>query len=303
MPSIDNSIKKDIEQIERFKKSLKEVFGDAIRVPVSARLGWQDETGATYLQIPAERSDQPNRYYFHEAGGTGFQGEAFMQPGALQAWQIRYNAPVRIRKDPISGDWEIIGIDSRYAAQFFSGAGANDTALVAYQNLAPGLLTQTDPASMKAKVLAGAYRMGAAWHYYDTQDTVNWGIAPYSSNVPATNGTARYVLVQLSFTTGALGYKYGATIPSTLANFQAYAMNVSRGDNSIMPAVDDGYFRCGYIRLVRGMTKITSSGNIWAIQDYLNIAPDSSPANILDLIVVDENGDVLTQNGSVVYTS
>jgi hypothetical protein len=51
------------------------------------------------------------------------------------------------------------------------------------------------------------------------------------------------------------------------------------------------------------MSRITSAGNIWAIQDYLNIAPDFSPANILDLIVVDENGDVLTQDGSVVYTS
>jgi hypothetical protein len=303
MPSIDKSIQKEIEQIERFKKSLKEVFGDAIRVPVSARLGWQDENGSTYLKIPIDRTDQPNRYYFHEAGGTGFQGEAFMQPGALQAWQIRYNAPVRIRKDPISGDWEIIGIDSRYAAQFFDGAGANDTSLVTYQNLAPGLLTQTDPASMKAKVLAGAYRIGSVWHYYDTQDTVNWGVSPYNSNIPTTNGFARFVLVQLDFSTGLLSYKYGDTIPSTMANYQAYSINTSRGDNSIMPVTDDGYFRCGYIRLVHGMSRITSAGNIWAIQDYLNIAPDFSPANILDLIVVDENGDVLTQDGSVVYTS
>lgn len=293
----NKTINKDLEN---FKQALRVIIGDSIRKPISARLGHQDSAGVIYIKVPAERTDQPSKYYFHEAGGTSFQGEAFLQPGALASWQIRYNAPIRVKKDPLSGEWEIIGIDARYAAQFFNETAEDDNLIFGYSNIAPGLLTQTEPTSMKAKVLAGAYRYANTWRYYETQDTVDWSVSPYSSNIPTTNNKAKFVLVQLSFSDGSLSYKYGSEIPGSLTNKQAYTLNLNAGDDSILPALDEGYFRCGYIKLIRGMTKITSSGNIWAIQDYLTNG--AAPGNILDKILV-ADGDVMTSDGFVMYAT
>lgn len=294
-----NEFRKNREQIEQFKKQLYDVIGDSFRNPISARLGYQDDSGATLLKVPSERTDQPAKYYFHEAGGTSFQGEAFLQSGAMAAYQVRYNAPIRLLKDPLSGEWEIIGIDSRYAAQFFAGVAENNNIIYPYSNLAPGLLTQTEPPSMAAKVLGGHYRQGNTWKFHNTQQTINWGVAPYNTNVPTTNATARYVLVQIHFDTGELLYTYGDEISISLSNLQAYALNESRGDNSIYPAPNTDYLMTGFIRLVRGMTRITSSDHIWAAQEYLG--GGSGSAAILDRIVT-SGGEVVVSGGNVVYT-
>lgn len=292
--------KKDREQLERFKAQWIEIMGDSLRNPVSARLGYQDDSGATLLKVPSDRTDQPSKYYFHEAGGSSFQGEAFLQPGALAPNQIRFGAPIRLQKDPLSSEWEIIGIDSRYAAQFFAGAAENTNIIYPYPNLAPGLLTQTDPPSMAAKVLFGNYRSGNVFKVVKTQQTINWGISPHNAHVPTTNATARYVLVQVKFSDGSLVYSYGDEISISLSNFQAYDLQVSRGDNSIFPAPLTDHTMAGFIRLVRGMTRITAADHIWALQEYLG-GSGGGDTSVLDRIVV-SGGDVVTSGGYVVYT-
>lgn len=291
--------KKDREQLERFKKQWMQIIGDSFRNPVSARLGYQDDTGATLLRVPSDRTDQPSKYYFHEAGGTSFQGEAFLQPGALAATQIRFGAPIRLQKDPLSSEWEIIGIDSRYAAQFFAGVSENTNIIYPYPNLAPGLLTQTDPPSMAAKVLAGSYRSGNDWKYVNTQQTVDWSVAPYDAYVPTTNTMARYVLVQVKFLDGSLVYTYGDEIPISLSNLQAYTLNESRGDDSIFPPPLTDHTMSGFVRLVRGMTRITSADHIWALQEYLG-GSGGGDTSVLDRIVC-SGGEVVVSGGNVVY--
>ncbi len=275
-----DDLRKEREQSARFKAALIEAFGDAIRRPTSARLGYEDSQGSRFVQVPTDRTGEPEKYYFHEAGGTSFQGEAFLQPGALQSWQIRYGTPIKIRKDPVNGEWEIIGLDTRYAAQFFKGTAQDDGVFVPYNKLAPGMLTQTNPSSMKAQVLSGAYRIGNEWKFVETQETIDWSIAPNNSNVPTNNTKARLALVQLNFTTKALSYKYGDEFPSSLTNEQVFSLDEAGVNHPYLPATDDGHFRCGYIRLVSGMQRITRGAHIWNVQDYLTLSSETNLAEI-----------------------
>ena len=292
---------KNQEQLNRFREAMVKTIGNAIRKPIAARLGYQDENGAIFVQVPDDRTDQPNKYYFHDAGGTGYQGEAWLQPGALQQWQIRYNAPIYIRKNPLTGEDEIIGIDNRYAQQFFIDTGEDDGVIYPYDKLAPGLLTVTTPFTMKARVLTGAYRLGQSFKYIATQETVDWGALPDSANVPTTNLRGRLALVQVDFANGTLEYKYGDEFPAQLTFDQI--LDLDNNTNVYVPLADDDHFRAGYVKLTANMTQITRD-NIIALQEYLTLADADSGTQALDKIVT-ANGNVVVDvvTGNVVYVA
>lgn len=287
------------EEIVQFETEMQSALGNSVRLPIAAKLGYKDSNGVIYLPVPDERTDQPDRYYFHQASGTEFQGEAFLKAGTLENWMIRYGTPIRLERDKLTDEWEIVGIDTRYAAQFFQSVTQDDNVFYTYNKLAPGLLTQSTPVSMRARVLAGAYTSGTLWRYHRTQETVDWSLSPDNANVPTTNLRARFVLVQINFDTGNLAYKYGNEVDLAVSFTQAYQLN----DINILPVIDDGYVRCGYIKLVANMTQITNA-NIIPLQDYLSLGGGAEPDySILDAIVIDNNGDVVTDlvSGTVVY--
>lgn len=291
--------RRDQEQLQKFKDAMIKTLGDAIRRPMSARLGYQDSQGRILVKVPDERTDQPNRYYFHEAGGTAFQGEAWLQPGALLPWQIRYNAPIRVKKDALSGEWEIVGVDSRFAQQFFAGVTEEDENLYFYESLAPGLLIATTPPSMAARVLPGAYRVGSEVKYIETLNTVNWSQAPASSNVPTLAVRSRYVMVQVDFENQALSYKYGAEFPSGTSFRQVLAFDNNTG--TYIPNPDPGHFMSGLIELKGGMTVIQRA-NIIPLQQYLTLASTDDAIVVLDNIVTwDAHVVIDSETGNVVY--
>lgn len=290
----------DYDDLKRFKDALTQSIGDTIRKPISARLGFKDNNGAIYVQVPSSRTDQPNKYYFHEAGGTSFQGEASMQPSALKDWQVRYGTPIRIKKDTISGEWEIVALDVRYAQQFFNNVTEDDMAVYDYSKLAPGLLTATEPSSMSTKVLFGAYRLGDRFKYISTKNTLNWGVSPNNTNIPSSPQMAKYVLVQLNFTTEELEYKYGDEFPSQISFSQVVVLDDNTG--TYIPQSDSGKFRAGFIKLNYGMTSI-KRGNIVPVQEYIAIQSPDAGQTALDTIITWGGNvvvDVLT--GNVVYT-
>lgn len=297
--AVDNEEQRFAEQLQRFKEALSKTLGDAIRKPQGRRLGFMDANGATYLNVPQTRSDQPNKYYFHEAGGTTFQGEAFLQPGALASWQIRYGMPIRVRIDPLSGEWEIIGIDSRFAAQFTQGSAQDDGVYIPYEKLAPGMLTQTDPPTMAARVLSAAYDNpnGTGWKWIQTQNTVDWSEAPYNANVPTTPLKARIVLVQLNYATGLLEYIYGTEFPASMPFEQVYTLNTTLGDNSLLPLTQAGRYRCGYIKLINGMDRILRRQHIWTVQQYLG---GGSGGGNLDNVIISHDAFIITRGGDAI---
>lgn len=293
--------RKDEEQLQKFRDALTQTLGDAIRKPMSARLGYQDENGEIFVQVPDTRSDQPNRYYFHEAGGTPFQGEAWLQPGAMSAWQIRYNMPVRIRRDPLTGEWEIIGIDSRFAQQWLDGVTEEDETIYFYEKLAPGLLTATTPNTMTAKVLPAAYRLGDDFKYLGPFTTVDWGVAPDDANVPTNVTRSRYALVQVDFANETLSYKYGDLFPKGYSFRQVVALDAGTGD--YLPDPDPDHFMSGYVELSGGLTVIQRR-NIVPLQQYLTLVSVADNAAFLDSIVT-ADGDVVVDpdTGNIVYIS
>lgn len=285
--------------VDKFKEDLKNVLGDAIRRPISARLGYKNDQGEILRKVPQDRTDQPNKYYFHEAGGTQFQGEAWLQPSALSPWQRRYNAPIRIKKDPLSGEWEIVGVDSRYAEQFFDGVSQDDGVIYPYSKLAPGLLTTTIPLSMTARVLPALYRLSDSSKYFETLKTIDWGEAPHNSNIPTRTIRARYVLVQVDFANDTLGYKYGLEFPSAYSFRQVLALDGNSG--TYIPQPDTEQFSSGYIKLQGGMTEI-SQDNIIPLQQYVTLTSEEGVASALDSIVTDGGSVVVdSETGNVVY--
>ena len=288
------------DEIRRFKDALGNAFGETIKKPFAAKLGFQNADGERFIEVPSNRTDQPNKFYFHEAGGTSYQGEAFMQPGALKDWQIMFGTPIRIKRDPLSKEWEITALDSRYAQQFFDGVTQDDTAVYGYNKLAPGLLTTTIPISMQAKVLFGAYRLGDVFKYVPTITTIDWSVSPYNTNIPTSPLQARLVLVQVNYDDGILEYKYGDTFPSPLSFSQIITLDANTG--TYIPQADAGKFRAGFIRLNYGIIEIKRD-NIIPLQEYLAIQSPNAGQNALDTIIT-WGGDVVVDSisGSVVYT-
>lgn len=290
----------DQDEMNNFSDALGNAFGETIKKPFAAKLGFKDKDGIEYITVPTNRSDQPNKFYFHEAGGTSYQGEAFMQPGALKDWQIRFGTPIKVKKDPLSKQWEITELDSRFAQQFFDGVSQDDTAIYGYNKLAPGLLTITLPVSMQAKVLFGAYRLGDVFKYIPTLKTLDWSMSPHNTNIPTSPLQARLVLVQVNYDTGALDYKYGLPFPSPLSFSQLITLDANT--NTYIPQAEIGKFRSGFIRLNYGITEIKRE-NIISLQEYLSIQSPSAGQSALDTIIT-WGGDVVVDgiSGNVVYT-
>lgn len=281
------------KQLRQFETDMSSALGDAIRKPVPAKLGYIDSNGNTLIKVPAEIRDEPNLYYFSQAGGQSFVGQAFLQEGAMEKWQIRYGAPIRVRKDPISGVWEIIGLDARYAAQFFAGIVPEEILIVNLDQMSPGLLAPDSPVSMRARVLKAPYDNGNEWKFINTQQTQDF---TGNINIPTNPATAKYALVQLDFDTETLSYKYGDEIVANLTFEQVYSIQKTNGNDQYLPDKDAGMFRVGYIKLVSGMTSITRN-NIWTLQSYISTGGGSAVENIViddDGVVVDDNEVVTT---------
>ena len=183
-------------KIVEFKSRMKDVLGDVIRKPISARLGYIDDEGQEFLDVPTTVADQPSQYYFSNAGGQAFVGQAYLQDGAIAEWQLRVGAPIRVKKDVINDTWEIIGLDVLYSAEYFDGVDQESLTLIPLRRFAPGLLTSTIPQSMRVRVIEGYYDVGDSEEYVETLESVDWSILPDSANVPAV-GRAVFVLVQV----------------------------------------------------------------------------------------------------------
>lgn len=298
----DIDIREFDDQNNRFEGALRKSIGNVWKKPVPAKLGYQDEAGQTHVQVEEDRTDQPSKYYFSEAGGQSKQGEAFLAANALEKWQIKFGAPILVRKHILTNEWEITGVDSKWAAQFFEGSDEDDGVTISYPKLSPGLLTQTNPPSMRCLVLEGSYGTGLIRRIHETQSTVDWSQTPYNAFVPTINLRQRYVLIQINILTGELGYKYGTELVSSVTPMQAYKLNLAIGDDSILPALDEGFMRSGFVRLVKGMSRITKA-NIWPLQDYLIMGNTTADikSSLDDIVTSCDYGIVVDNSGNVIY--
>lgn len=295
-------INKEFEsEIIRFKNSLRETIGSTIKKPMSATLGYKDDSGTIHIRVPESISNQPSTFYFTQASGQPFVGQAYLREGVIADWQLRYGTPIRIRKDVLNDTiWEIIGLDVIYSNEFFRGVTSEILETVPLERFEPGLLTSTTPASMRAVVKSGIYDFGDNWIAVKEQFTVNWSQAPYNSYMPDV-GDAIFVLVQISPTDGTLSYKYGDPVPANITFEQAYALQDIANTEIVLPQRDKNYFRVGYIKLIGGQSAIDRR-SIWSAQQVLGSSSDGASLKIefLQSLVTDEE-DVVTAGGEVVW--
>lgn len=261
---------------KRLYDAVVDAFGVSIKDPIPVALGREAADGTYELLVPSADTDEPNAYYFHELDGMPpFQGYASNSGQTpLDEKYILYGMPIYIRPDPlIQNQWVIAGPISAFASQFTAGVDLEPPVPVYQAQIVSGLLTTTDPPSMRARVMGGPYTENGVFYYIDTQQTVDFSASPTDTSstaidVPTTNGEAIYVLVQMDVASGGtLSYKQGSAVSADAAFETIYAADAGTG--TYMPQPDADRWRCGYIKLAYGMTAIQSQANIWAVQEIL----------------------------------
>lgn len=291
------SFEKDLEM---FKARLGVAFGNTIRKPLPARLGTVLSSGEKVIRVPNVYTDEPNMFYFHEAGGQSFQGQAQLTT-EIPEDKLVYGVPIRIQKDILTGTWEITGLDTRLASQYFKDVPRQNIAFYGYENLAIGLLTETTPQSSRALVTGASYNIGDEWKYISAQETIDWSVSPYSSERPASN-KQRFVMVAMDFDNEILVYKYGSEIDITVTYNQALITDNSNGNHDILPIPDNiRQFRVGYIRLLSSKATLERFVDIFPLQDYLSKIDNSTPNTDWSKLVT-ANGEVVVSNDGDVVT-
>lgn len=284
------------KRIQSFQKDMSRALGNTIRKPMSARLGTVDSDGTTIVKVPDELADEPNEYYFSEIGSTSFRGKAQLKNNAILPNYLRYNTPIRVIRDVLTGRWEIIGVDSALFEQYYKDIEITEATLYGYNNQSYGLLRETTPQSMQAVVLPASYSIGDQWQYEPVPlFTLDWSQSPNDTYVPSTTGLQRWVLVQYNFETRLLEYTYGDEHDVLLTFNDAVSIDNTNNNNLLVPVPDDEiYFRIGYIRLFNGQTKITGAEEIVELQDYLAKGGGGGVDNIIVA-----NDEVVTSGGQV----
>lgn len=281
----------------RLYAAIREALGTAISEPIDARLGYIDSDDNKRLKVPADETDVPNMYYIQNvSGGQPFVGRASNTgTNPLDDKYLIYGMPVKVRH--IKGnEWVIEGISGAYAAEYIGETALhppdNPTRL---QNFLPGLLDQTEPATMKIRVHGAPYYYNGGRKYIQTQESANsiTSLTDTLSN-PITLPSApnaKMILVQLSYSAGTLSYKQGDTFDAALSNLQAWILDQNDSSVTIFPDADTGNFRAGFVRLLSGQTEITRISHIWAQQDVLAISEGLGGNSVSP--AAPEDGDIL----------
>lgn len=271
---------------EGLHQELVREFGYAIRDLFSARLGFQDATGTQFLKVLSTDTDLPNQYYFHHPSSAAeFVGTAFNTGQVPVADKfLIYDMPVRVRQVG-KAVFELAGLDGILAAEFIADVNLtppdNPTRL---ENFLPGLLDQTEPASLKYRIMAAAYRHYET-HKYAVTITASGDITSLTDVLGATitlpsAGLAKYVLVQWDFVSNSESRKQGDTFDQTLVHISANTLDQNDSSVTLFPEPDSDKFRCGYIRLQNDTTSLARGTNFWAQQEVITLADTTGPQTI-----------------------
>lgn len=276
---------KDLFGAGSLYKGLRHGIGTVIEEGIPVTLGWLDANGSPQLKVPDDKTDGVQKYYFTRADEET-PGEAHnLGPNPLLPQFIRFNAPVYVsRARTGKREWYIDGLQPGEAAEFFGGRVQADPTPVYLEQFVPGLIGTMAPASMQVRVFGAPYTLNGEFKWIGT--TIS---ADMTAAIPATDGQAKYALVQIDFATATVDLQYGTEFDAALTHLQAWSTD--GGSGTLFPQPDRDKFRAGYVKLISGMTAIQRA-HIWAVQE---IFTKSDYADIL--VACDE---VVTYDGEVV---
>lgn len=276
---------KDLFGKDALYSGLRTALGESLEKGIPVTLGYIDFNGAE--QLLASSSDGIQKYWFTRSDGLP-PGEAHnLGPNPLLPQFLRYGAPIYVSRAATGKrEWYIDGLQPGDAADFFgsrvtTAAAPTPTTLDLF---VPGLIAPTAPPSMRVQVFGAPYTLNADFKWIGTRVS-----ADLTSSIPATDGQAKYALVQVDFATAALNISYGEEFDAALTHQQAWASD--RGTGTLLPQADGDKFRAGYVKLISGMSAIRQA-HIWAVQE---VYTKTDYASIL--VACD---DVVTYNGEVV---
>lgn len=291
---------------------IRDALGLSLQDPIPVALGFEDEDGIQYIDVEAEDSDEPLKFYFHNLPGMQTRmGEAYATgPAPIAPEYLIYGMPIRIKQDPLSYGgsprWLVDGLDTWLASEFLNGVDPDEAKRVKLERFDPGLLLPTKPASMQVRVKGAPYTYNGDWKWIYTQRSADFSDEPNDVDgnpitLPTGSNKSKMVLVQINFATGELTYKQGGIFNSSLSIDQAYEKDTATEPYSLFPNVDEGCFRAGFFRLQVGQTAINKN-QIWTMQElYTKSDGEAAVESILSRIVVDDDGVVVDDNG-VVWT-
>ena len=242
-------------------KALRSELGRSIEKERQVRLG--DRNNVVF--VPSSQADNKDLVFFRELPGqTTFEGQAILTGGTLARADLIPENRVRIKRDDIHDEWVVMRPDPIFASEFSDGVSIMSSPdPIQMGQLLVGLLDQTEPASMAARVVSTPYWLDGLLKYWDLQITKD-----FTSDVPSNPAIGLYSLVQINHATGVLSYKLGTTeVAELLTHAQAFSTDV---DGDVFPQPDAGNFATGYVRLNTGMSSSLRGTNVWNVQEMLS---------------------------------
>lgn len=276
----------DLIDYVKFVENTSDSLGVAVRKPLPVTLGYT-ENGVKKLKVGT--GENAAAYYFSGAPGTEFTPGVALNSGSnpLEERFLIFGAKVYVRQDELNPNiYYLAGLQPTP-----TNAQAIDEALPPpkanyLHEFIPGLLDQTDPPSMKVRVMGAPYTMAGTFRNIETQRSID-----FTSQLPATPGKAIYARVAVVFDTGTLDYAYGSEIDALLTHSQAFQQD--GGTGTILSETPQSMFRAGFVRLVSGMTSIRRVSHIFPAQEVLARTDYRDILNAAD--------EVVTVDGNVVY--
>lgn len=277
----------------RARNAIAGLLRPALRHPVIAALGYEDTAGVQHLRVDDTDTDAKGLYYYHELPGRQpFVGRAYLIPGIIPDKILRFNLPITIEMDAL-GDSQITGVVARLAGEFLNDVPLDQVVYTPLESFLPGLLTETAPRTMKARVMGSWYTQGTNVKYVSTQETADFSASPTdifgaTISLPTTNGQARWIAVLVTFSDGTLAYKQGSLVPASLPGTVVYSQ-LDLGTGTYLPQPDSGYFLSGYVQLLYGQTVLRRVPNLWAAQQLLANSFANIPPVLSTRFIVADN--------------
>lgn len=241
--------------LEQFAEVHHEITGDRLRVPYRARLGNPTlPSGADRINVPLSETDQAGMVYLHDDNGQ-YAGMA-LNDGFLDLKRVIYGDYVEVQ--PGKPD-RIVRYGGSAQAEWRYGVEIQAAEPVDISRLDWGLLQPTNPPSMKAMISKAVYANDALVLDMETDD--------WTAFIPSDPNMAVAIRVDLD-PAGGGAFDYVIGTEYLHIDFPTHELALAAGHYP--PADDPTLNRCGWIRLINGMTAILRETNIFVAPELLN---------------------------------
>lgn len=241
--------------IKAAEEQLLQVLGTNLAAEKSVFIGNQS-TGETV--VPGSNGTQV--YVYSSGGESG--GVNIISASGIPKAKLNYGQPILIKKTP-GGAYAFSRIDADVDEIYTQGLSEAPTQ-------EPVLVSQIRWGTIHPVSASLAVLVVGAW-YGDTYvgdlvsaafDGTAQDTGASSITVPTTNNRQVAVLIQMDATNGVLEYKQSSAYSAAISPIAAYSAG-------LLPTLDSGRYRVGFVFLKKGATALTY-GDLWQAPELLS---------------------------------